>query len=92
MVRKLPKPDDYGNYWLNLDHKLGPAIFPSKRLTSDGIASDGYVLFLGTKTGFLFDGTKLKKFPTAEEALRAMRHGEVVNDPPPSWTHEVVSK
>lgn len=74
-MTKLPKPDEYGNYWLNSDHKLGPAIFPSKRRTYEGEVRrlDSYFVLVGTERGFLFKGNTLEQFKTPQEALEAIQ-------------------
>lgn len=78
MTRKpkllLPHPDQYGNYWLDRSHKnVGhmPAIFPSKFIDHEGVVRHRgtFILTLGV-TGFVFDGTTLKRFAGPEEALR----------------------
>lgn len=77
MITKLPEPDKYGNYWFceHLKPWERPAIFPSKRLageTPDGeklVACNGYYIVTLGADGFLFDGGKLRKFNTPQEAM-----------------------
>ena len=81
---RLPKPDQFGNYWLgnrlSQVGPVGPAIFTSKKLTPDGVLDTGaYIVFLGSDRGFMFqrrdDGEPgtgmLVKFRTAAAALVA---------------------
>lgn len=54
MKGRLPKPDNYGNYWINLDHKEGPAIFPSKKLKNGEIIPNGdFFVLKNVEEGFI---------------------------------------
>jgi hypothetical protein len=72
-MKTLPERDEYGNYWYNPDHKKGPAIFPEKIVKRDEVKATGrfFVLVSVTK-GFLFDGVKLAKFDSFDEAVKAL--------------------
>ncbi len=76
MPYRLTRPDEFGSYWLGKrtmkeDEPAGPAIFPSKRLHHGGeVMRQGYfIVFLGSKQGFLFEGEVLKQFKSVEDAL-----------------------
>lgn len=73
---KLPKPDAFGNYWLN-EKREAPAIMRSKRRVWNTDAAQNDVVdqghyFATTKDGPIFDGNNLKKFATPLEALQAI--------------------
>ncbi len=74
---RLPRPDDFGNYWLGEHSAKGgradPAVFPSKRVV-DGviIKNGGWVVFLGSEQGFIFNGEHLASFRNTLEALDAI--------------------
>lgn len=84
MKLKLPLPSPYGSYWLNEDvkHRLdGPAIFPSKQVVPSGrkgendklVNTNKYIVFMGSDLGFIFEGAKLARYDTPEEALLELR-------------------
>jgi hypothetical protein len=66
---RLPKPDFYDNYWLGADHKVCPVVLCSLLVANDHrwFASKG-----GTE-GVVFDGMRIRYFPTPELALEALR-------------------
>lgn len=72
----LPQPTPFGAYWFGKKGH-GPAILPSKWLLYAGkIASDGkFIASLDDERGFLFEGTRLKRFGTVLEAFRAIQQG-----------------
>ena len=61
LATKLPKPDDFQNYWLR-ERGQAPAILRSM--------SGGY--FATTEDGAIVDGRCLRKFKTPLEALAAI--------------------
>ena len=75
---RLPRSDEFGNYWLGQRttgefSQAGPAIFPSKSLHDGKVINEGcFLAFTGSDDGFLFNGPKLSKFPTAQAALAAL--------------------
>jgi hypothetical protein len=60
----LPKPDEFGHYWLSAER--GTIIF-----RSSGCKEKSYILLITSDDGFMFDGTKLKRFATAQSAAKA---------------------
>lgn len=75
----LPKPDRYGNYWLGLDHKNGPAIFPHKKMVSDdtrrrAVRTGTFTLLLGGDGGFAVEDGRRMHFDSAEAALEELNH------------------
>lgn len=75
-IKKLPQPDEYGNFWTGSgpDRQNSPAIFPSKRLNGNGeVCSVGkWMVTMGRGRGFLMDGLRVRIFPSAEAALKAL--------------------
>jgi hypothetical protein len=79
-VRRLPEPDEYGNYWLGArtykpeeGQEADPAVFPSKVLEGEVVRPNGlYIVFLGSRLGFLFDRQHLVRFKTPLQALAAI--------------------
>ena len=72
-LKRLPPPDEFGNYWTG-DHQHDPAIFPSKRLRRGEVltVSSTWYVTMGKARGMLMDGLRVRTFPSAEEALRAL--------------------
>lgn len=77
----LPKPDEFGNYWIGVNHKDGPAIFPHKKLV-DPSAPEGerqvvrtgtFTLLVSQDHGFATDlkGDRIH-FENPTLALRAL--------------------
>lgn len=58
----LPKPDDFGNYFIGKD---GPIIFHSGLEKLKG----KYFILMNRNDGFLFDKSEIKYFDNAKEAL-----------------------
>ena len=58
MIKKLPDPDQHGNFWLGSTHMKGPAIFPHKLLV--GEPKDKHVAGDGRYTVMLPDGSFLE--------------------------------
>ena len=61
----LPKPDDFGNYWLGAKPQ-GPAIFTALGTKAP---KRSYFASLGGDAGLLFDGPILRYFSGAADAL-----------------------
>lgn len=61
----LSKPDQFGNYFLNPDHKEGPILFRSGLEKTKG----KYCILLSAEKGFLFEKDNLCYFDSAKDAL-----------------------
>ena len=70
---KLPKPDQFGNYWLG-SHKEGPAIFPHKKLADgEAVKTGKFTALVSPDDGFIRSGNGSRLFfDTAEAALVAI--------------------
>ncbi len=84
--RKLPKPDAFGNLWFGskLADTRDPAVFPGKRRvrdqrrdTFDVVADGTFIVFLGSRDGFLFEGADFRRFSSAELALAEVNRRRV---------------
>jgi hypothetical protein len=76
-IKKLPQPDEFGNFWLAKPEEPkqnSPAIFPSKRLNGMGevCPAGRWYVTMGRVRGFLMDGLRVRTFPSAEAALMAL--------------------
>lgn len=74
---RLTTPDANGAFWFGPKTcglgEAGPAIFPSKRLDGNKVIRNGsWIVFAGSKRGWLFQGESLRRFKTATEALDAL--------------------
>jgi hypothetical protein len=71
MPDRLPKPDQYGNYWLGGKGK-GPAILKGRQV---GGAADCWFACSGAEDGcsILFAGPDIRYFQTPEAALAALK-------------------
>jgi len=66
-------PDEFGNYWLSDDRKVGPAIFPVKRLVDGRVVLSGsWTELVDSDFGFIMDGSKRMQFKSVAEAYRVI--------------------
>ena len=69
----LPKPDEFGNFWLGVDHITCSALFPEKELNDGNIQATGR-WSVRHNTRFLSDSKGFRRmFRTFDDAVAALR-------------------